>query len=436
MCSGSLCSKLRAGVWVLGSELWCLCLAALTQLSRSRNPSAMRRVGLLSRCALATGCVVVGVLPALAEPYIGMREGLPCAACHVNVTGGGMRTDLVRTHARDVLRYPNFFGEFSNPPDYFTGEINKYVAIGSDLRANYMAVFQDEPVNGQVPNNEVIRGRLESNDFDVSEFVMYGQVRLIPDKLFVYVDQRFLPSIDTREAFVFLHGIFPYEGFVKAGRFFLPYGLQLQDDGAFIRGGTNGSANTGFSFNNQQAGLELGAMPGPMTLVASVTDGPPGDTDVQVTATAYGMFTDVPVVRSVMLGGSVSRVAPPGTDYVVFGFFGGTNLERLSLLAEVDFLSTKNPMTNGEYVGQFISYTEVNYLFFDWLNFKVAVNYADDDGNLSEHTDDAENLVLFGFEPFWNRFLQTRLFYSISNGVQSQPTHNQNVLCVEIHAFF
>ena len=37
---------------------------------------------------------------------------------------------------------------------------------------------------------------------------------------------------------------------------------------------------------------------------------------------------------------------------------------------------------------------------------------------------------------FLNRFLQPRLFYSISNGVESNATHNQNVLTAEVHVFF
>jgi hypothetical protein len=385
---------------------------------------------------LALVSVLLAATMARAEPYIAVREGMPCQACHVNVTGGGMRTELVRTHAREILRYPNFFGKFSNPPDFFNGEINKYVALGADLRVDYQAVFQDEPVNGRVDNNKVIRGNLESNDLDVSQATLYSQVNLIPDYLFFYIDQRFQPSVDTREVFALLHGIFPWGGFVKGGRFFLPYGLQLLNNGAFIRGGTNGSANTGFSFNNQQAGFEIGAEPGPFTFVTAVTNGPPGDTSVQVTGTASAMLTDLPVVRNLLLGSSFSYVSPSGGDRTVFGFFAGSNIDRLTYLGEVDFLSTKNSQTNGQHVGQFICYGEFDYLFFDWLNFKVAINYADDDGNLSDRTDDAENLVLFGFEPFWNRFLQTSLFYSISNGVQSQPTHNQNVLLFQVHTFF
>src|SRR5437879_539140 len=87
--------------------------------------------------------VVLPVMPVRAEPYFAVREGLKCSACHTNMNGGGKRSDLVSTHARDLLHYPTFFGVFSNPPEFFTGEINKYLALGADLRANETATFQD-----------------------------------------------------------------------------------------------------------------------------------------------------------------------------------------------------------------------------------------------------------------------------------------------------
>ena len=392
--------------------------------------------GLARRLLLVVPFLLVWAAPVSAEPYFAVREGLRCSACHTNMNGGGKRTDLISTHARDLLHYPSFFGAFSNPPDFFSGEINKFLSLGADLRANNTATFQDLGRNGRVDNNRVFRGRLETNRLDVTEAVVYGEVRLIPDYLSVYVDQRFQPQTDNREAFGLLRGVLPWNGFVKAGRMFLPYGLQLQDDGAFIRGGTNGSVNTGFSFNQQQAGFEIGFEPEPVTLIAAVSDGPAGDRDVQVTLTAYTLFTELPVVRNVMAGGSFSRVGPPGSETVVFGFFAGSNIERLTVLAEGDFRNDRTAATNGRTVGRFIAYGEGDYLFFDWLNFKAAVDYADDDGNLSSLADDSENRVSIGLEPFLNRFLQPRLFYRVSNGVRSQPTHNQNVLLAEVHLFF
>lgn len=396
----------------------------------------------MPRIGLTLGCLLLCAAPALAEPYLAVREGLRCSACHTNMNGGGKRTDLVATHARDLLHYPNVFGAFSSPPEFFSGEVNKFVSLGADLRATETATFQDLGSNGLVggtptkfvENNKVFRGRLETNSIAVTQTVLYGELRLIPDWLTLYIDQRFQPQTDNREAFGMLK--LPWHGlFFKAGRMFLPYGLQLQDDGAFIRGGTNGSANTNFSFNQQQGAFEVGIEPGPVTFIAAVSDGPPGDRDVQVTATAYTLFTDLPVVNHVMAGGSFSRVGPPGSETMLFGFFAGSNIERLTFLGEADFRSDRTSSTNGRSIGSFIAYGEADYLFFDWLNLKAAVDYADSDGTLGD-TNDSENRVSVGFEPFLNRFLQPRIFYRVSNGVQRKPEHNQNVVLAEVHLFF
>jgi hypothetical protein len=397
--------------------------------------------------AVFAGCVLLPTAPVLAEPYIAMREGLRCSACHVNMNGGGKRTELVSTHARDLLHYPNFFGPFSNPPEFLSGDINKYVSLGADLRASGTAVFQDgkpDPdgvFRGRVSNDKVFRDRLDKARLEVTEAVGYIELRLIPDYLMLYVDQRVQPTSDNREAFGLLRGVLPWNGYVKAGRMFLPYGLQLQDDGAFIRSGTNGSNNTGFSFNQQQAAFELGFEPGPFTLVAALSDGSSNDRDLQVTTTASVLLTDLPVVRNLLLGNSFSRAGPPATgnrgsnETIVLGLFAGSNLGGLTYLGEADFRSDRSPDTQNHSVGRFIAYGEADYLLLGWLNLKAAVDYSDNDGNVHD-VNDSENRVSVGLEPFLNRFLQPRLFYRVSNGIRRDPTHNQSVVLAEVHAFF
>jgi hypothetical protein len=362
-----------------------------------------------------------------------VREGFRCSACHVNITGGGKRNDTLAAHARDILRYPTFFEKLAKPADAFTGDINQYVSLGADLRVSTTLLFQELGDNGVVHNNTAFRGRLDTVQVDVNEADLYGEVRLIPDILSFYVDQRFSPQTTTREVWGLLR--LPYDSFIKAGKMFLPYGLQLQDDNAFIRGGRNGSATTGFSFNQQQAGVEVGIEPEPFSLIAAVTDGPPGDRDVQFTMTASAMFNDVPLLKNVLGGASFSRVGPPGVQYTVFGFYVGTLLGPITYLGEVDFLFTKNDMTGGKTRGTFIFYSEVDYLLFKWMNAKVAFDYADDDGDLSSRVDDSENRVSVGIEPFLSRFLQLRLFYRVSNGVESNPSHNQDLWIAELHLF-
>ena len=390
-------------------------MLAVPSRKRCAPLAAARWVGIALLAAL------LAAPAAQAEPYFAVREGLPCSACHVNITGGGKRTDLVNTHANDLLHIKNVFGPVSRPPEFFTGDINEYLGLGANLRTNYRAQFQDEPdASGQVDNDEFFRDRLERNDLDTEAF-LYTEVRLVPGYLTFYLDQD-LTDTDAREAFALVQGVLPWNGFLKAGRVFLPYGLQLQDDEAFIREDT-------FNFNARETAFEIGFEPEPFTFIAAVSDGAGADRDVRVTATAYTLLTDVPVVRNVLLGSSFSRVGTSIGDQVVYGFFAGTNLERLTLLGEVDFRDDAGR-------GHFVSYLEANYLFFDWVNFKFAFDYSDNASRTSDFVDDSKHRFSFGLEPFINRFLQTRIFYRVGNGIRSLPDLNRSELLAEVHLFF
>lgn len=374
---------------------------------------------------------------AVAEPYIGLREGYKCSACHVNMTGGGMRTSFVSAHAHEILHYPDWFAALTKPAEAFSGEINQYVALGSDLRTNLSFVTQDKPdQNGRVNNSQVFRSRLQSTDISVNEAVGYLNVNLIPDLLTFYLDQRFAPSVDTREVWAMAY--LPWDIYLKGGKMFLPYGLQLQDDQAFIRGGRNGSATTGFSFNVSQPAFELGWEPGPNSLAVAVSQGVVNDRDVQLTGTDYLLFTELPVVRSVMAGLS-GTYSGGSTETSWVGLFTGFNLGKFTYLGEVDFghFSFKDTTSNQHIsTGTFITYSEGNYLLFDWLNIKAAVDYADWDGQLPRQGSNAENRVSFGLEPFLARFVQLRTFYRVTNGVASNASHNQGLWYAEVHVFF
>jgi len=373
---------------------------------------------------------------AAAEPYIAVREGYKCSACHVNMTGGGMRTTFVSAHARDILHYPDWFAKLTKPADAFTGEINQYVALGSDLRTSLSFIMQDKGSDGTVKNNTAFRGRLQQTDISVNEAVGYLEVNLIPDLLTFYLDERFAPSVDTREVFGLMY--LPWDIYLKAGKMFLPYGLQIQDDQSFSRGGRNGSAQTGFSFNVSQPAFEVGWEPGPFVVETAVSQGVVDDRDVQLTGTAYSMFTELPVVRNVLAGLSGSY-AGGNTRTSLVGLYTGFNLGRFTYVGEVDFRNDDFviPNTNSRVdVGSFITYSEGNYLAFDWLNVKAAIDYADWDGKLPRQGSDAENRVSFGLEPFIARFLQLRAFYRVSNGIRTDPSHNQDLWYAEIHMFF
>jgi hypothetical protein len=373
---------------------------------------------------------------ASAEPYIAVREGYKCSACHENMTGGGMRTSFVSAHARDILHYPDWFARLTRPADAFSGDVNQYLSLGSDLRTSLSFIMQDKGSDGTVKNNTAFRGRLEQVDVSVNEAVGYVAVNLIPDLLTAYLDERFAPSVDTREAWGMM--TLPYAIYLKAGKMFLPYGLQIQDDTAFIRGGRNGSATTGFSFNVSQPAFEAGWEPGPFSIATAVSQGISGDRDVQFTGTAYAMLPDLPVIRSFLAGLSGSYDGG-STQTSLVGPFTGFNFYRFTALGEVDFRhdSFVDSSTGVRHnPGTFMAYAEGDYLAFDWLNIKAQFDYADWDGTLPRQGHDAENRVSVGLEPFLARFVQVRAFYRCSNGIETNPSHNQDLWYLELHLFF
>ena len=73
----------------------------------SRYASARRFGGLL----VLTVLVILPAARAGAEPYMALREGRKCGTCHVNQTGGGMRTLLANTHMKEITHYRDIFPE-------------------------------------------------------------------------------------------------------------------------------------------------------------------------------------------------------------------------------------------------------------------------------------------------------------------------------------
>ena len=70
---------------------------------------------------------------AQAEPYLAAQMGLKCAQCHVNPTGGGMRTVFGNTFAQTTLAQKRIGAE----EDLWTGQVMKFLSVGGNARANY-----------------------------------------------------------------------------------------------------------------------------------------------------------------------------------------------------------------------------------------------------------------------------------------------------------
>jgi hypothetical protein len=378
------------------------------------------RPGQLTAPAAILGAALVLAGTARAEPYFMVRQGAKCSDCHVNVTGGGMRTAFANIHASDILRDLKLL-PIPAGVKAFRGDVSPYLSLGSDLRVRNSTIFQD-PVDrrGNVPLNEAIRRRTVSNTSSLFQFTGYAKVELWPDMVSLYADESFKGGATNREAMVLVRGFAPWDTYVKAGRFYPTYGLRVWDDDAFVRG------RVGFTFQNGDEGAEIGFAPGPFFLATSVTNGSPGDRDVQATVNGYTVVQDVPVVRNVLAGASFARQSDKRWTAA---FYAGSNLWRFTYLGEFDLIDDRT-VASAARRDQYAAYAELHFLLLDWLNLRGQFDFV----KVANRRSQVRYAV--GLEPFIDRFLQPRIQYRINNGPRGQQELNQNELLFELHAFF
>jgi hypothetical protein len=386
----------------------------------------MRNRHTVAALTFATLALLAAGTPAGAEPYLMVRSGAKCNDCHTNLTGGGKRTPFAHIHARDILHDLDLLPV---PPSVkgFNGQLHENVSIGGDLRVQNTTIFQDRfNAKGNVPPNKAFRRSVTSNDTSVYEFLGYTQVDLLPDYVTLYGDWNLNGGVTNREGFALIRGFLPYDTYVKAGRLFPTFGLRVQDDMAFVRG------HSGYTFTNPDEGGEIGFAPGPFFIASSITNGAGGDKDVAATINGYGVFQDIPVVSTIMTGGSFARQSDKRD---VSAFYAGSNFWHFTYLAEFDLIDDRTVASEG-HRDQYAAYAEVDFLAFDWLNLRGTFEFLKVSG------DQNQTRWGIGAEPFINRFLQPRIRYTINNGPPlpgenpNELVENQDELVFELHLFF
>src|SRR4051794_9174898 len=106
-----------------------------------------------------------------AEPYLAVQTGFKCGQCHVNPTGGGERTVFGNVFAQTQLAAHHI----DTSADVWTGEVNRFLSIGGDVR-------------GQAQYTKV-PGGASTDEFDLEQARVYASANVIPQRLFIYVDE-------------------------------------------------------------------------------------------------------------------------------------------------------------------------------------------------------------------------------------------------------
>ncbi len=344
------------------------------------------------------------------EPYLAVRTGLKCSACHVNRTGGGMRNDFGITYAGATLPMTTDGFQFQNRA------LNDFIKVGGDFRLSASALLSGATARDAAPQTSM----------NITRANLYVEAKLINDKLTLYFDETLAPGGAVSREFFALFDIPAIEGYAKIGTFFLPSGLRILDDQEFIRD------LSGFSMVDSDQGVEVGIEPGPFSLMASITNGSRGvaenNSGKQVTGTAAW------ISRRFRLGASASRNSQGGSNTDVLGGFGGFNVGKLSVLGEVDYV--QGASSEGSGVNELLAYGEGNLLIRQGVNAKVT--YGFHDRNI-DRPEDARMRARFGLEVFPFPYFQVSGFYLVRDDI---PENRQLALgqrdevIIELHILF
>ena len=330
------------------------------------------------------------------EPYLAIREGLKCSACHVNRTGGGKRNVMGSGYGTQALPWQKIDLSEKKVPHYWA-ILDGNLSVGGDFRFLNQSTFVEDNT---------------ANTFLTDKGNIYLHVKPIPDMLSLYVDESVAPGgVQSREIFAMFEAM-PAHGWIKGGRFILPYGLRIEDDRAFIR------EATGFNFNNPDAGVEVGFEPGPFSIVTSATNGTGSSLDNNASKQFVGSVSYA--ANAFRIGASGSYNPSDLGDRTAAGLWGGFRLYKAVFLGEVDLVKDEIPDEADR--EQFVAHAEVNYLITDGWNVKAAYEFLDPNRDIDENQRDR---VLVGVEPFIVPFLQVGVYYSFN---QSIP-QNDNSEC-------
>ncbi len=347
----------------------------------------------------------LSVTPLRAEPYLALFTGSPCASCHVNRTGGGMRSVFGANWGRTLLPWWRL-----EPEALATGELTSRIRLGADLRGAY---------TGQLPEDGPFLG-----SYGVRRATLYLAVELVKERLSLYADQQVAPgSAVTREAFALVRAR-PHGFYVKAGRFFPPYGWRLQDDDVPIR------RFTGFNFDLPDAGVEVGAEAGRWSLAAAVTNGSAGEPDVD-NGKQLSLLA-VHVRDRWRLGASASLNDLPGRQRrAAAGLVGGVRLGPLVALGEWDRL--RLDALNGERTDSDSWHAGLDWIVRRGLDLRGWWGRHRADRDLPAATTRRQ----WGLGADWTPIpgLQVRLWYRDRRGPSDDPAALEDEVAVELHLF-
>ncbi len=342
-----------------------------------------------------------------AEPWIAQREGLHCARCHVNRSGGGKRTafgqqyGLTHLAVRPAAQGPA--GAQGPMPD---PNLNEHASIGANLRLGHRTLFAKEVHNSLVSREANIYLDLQP----WRALTLYTDISLAEG------------SVEPREVFALVEG--PAGTWLRAGYLLPPFGLRFWDDEAFTR------SETGFTFADPDLAAEFGWQRGDWLAQVAISNGAGGGIDGDNHKRLSGLFEWA--TRPLRVGLSAAFNEAGGQRRLLGGLYLGTSLGRLVLLGEVDWLHTTY-LRDDVSVDGLVARVEADLALARGVNLQLAYGYHDPALDVAE---DQRIRLRAALEVFVIPLVAGRLVYDMGQSVPQDEVGNADALLVELHAFF
>ena len=336
---------------------------------------------------LVLACLVVlpDVLHAI--PRYAARYQQNCNLCHMNPTGGGMRSLYASTFL--VPTEMALFPWKDEQLDKIRPDLTESVSIGTDIRMVHHYANKARPT--------------PENNF----FQMQGDVYLnfqMGPQFSAYLDRG---QSSTLELFGLAY-VLPKNGYLKFGRFTPAFGWKFADHRQFVR------QRLFFEPPNQtDVGLEVGFFPGRYSLVLASVNGSggiPADTDAILAYTARGSARLRVRAVAFELGGSYWRNSERRGLRLAGGPFGYVNIGPFTWLWEVDW-SKLRPLESAS-TTQVVTSHEFSWQVVQGMDVLGAYNFHDPNvtsptGTRSRYSVGVETLVrpFFKFRAMAHRYL-------------------------------
>jgi hypothetical protein len=343
---------------------------------------------------------------AQAEPYLAVQMGLKCGQCHVNPTGGGLRTPFGDIFAQTVMPAEHLDTAFDN----WNGQLGTpYLRTGGDVRFDASVT--------QVPQASSLQ------QFDLEQARVYLEADVIPNRLLAYVDEQVAPGgALNREAYL-VYWSATHDWYVKAGQMYLPFGLRLQDQTAFIL------TATGINMTTPDQGVEFGWERGPWDAQLTVSNGTAGGA---VTGDGKQFGAQVAFVESGWrLGLAANRNDQAGGAKSSYGIFGGLRTGPIAWLAQAEIVDDES-IANDQ-GKQLATLVEANWLIARGNNLKITQEFLNPNREVPNGEETRWSLV-YELTPI--QFLQARMGFRQNDGIPQDNAEHQRLYFVELHGFF